>query len=289
MSTDPRPILPRDFARMKDARERIVLVTAYDAPSARLADEAGVDAVLVGDSAAMTMLGYDSTVRVTVDEMLMLTRAVTRTVRRPLVVADLPFGAFQATDADAVRHAVRFVKEGGAQAVKLEGAGRHVARVRAIVDAGIPVVGHIGLTPQSAVALGGYKPQGRTAVQASRLHDEARALEDAGCFAVVIEAVPAEVAALITAAVSIPTIGIGAGASCDGQILVWHDLLGISSGHIPSFVKQYASLGAAMRTALEAYVADVRAGRFPEPRHTYAMAKGETLVDAPPLKTSRGN
>ncbi len=278
MSTDPRPILPRDFARIKDARERIVMVTAYDAPSARLADEAGVDAVLVGDSAAMTMLGYDSTVRVTVDEMLMLTRAVTRTVRRPLVVADLPFGAFQATDADAVRHAVRFVKEGGALAVKLEGAGRHVARVRAIVDAGIPVVGHIGLTPQSAVALGGYKPQGRTAVQASRLHDEARALEDAGCFAVVIEAVPAEVAALITAAVSIPTIGIGAGASCDGQILVWHDLLGISSGHIPSFVKQYANLGAAMRTALEAYVADVRAGRFPEPRHTYPMAKGETLA-----------
>jgi 3-methyl-2-oxobutanoate hydroxymethyltransferase len=273
-----RAVMPRDFARMKTERERIAMVTAYDAPSARLADQAGVDAVLVGDSAAMTVLGYDSTVRVTVEEMLVLTRAVTRSVRRPLVVADLPFGAYQPSNAAAVRSAVRFIKDGGAGAVKLEGAGRMLSRVRAIVEAGISVMGHIGLTPQSVVALGGYRPQGRTASEAGRLREEALALERSGCFAVVLEAIPAEVAARITEDLRIPTVGIGAGASCDGQVLVWHDLLGLTPGRVPAFVRQYADLATPTARALEAYTADVREGRFPDSRHAYAMAPGELEV-----------
>jgi 3-methyl-2-oxobutanoate hydroxymethyltransferase len=270
-----RRIVPRDVARMKRENERIVMVTAYDAPSARLADTAGVDCVLVGDSAAMTMLGYDSTVHVTLAEMLMLTRAVSRTVTRPLIVADMPFGSYQASDAVAVRNAIRFVKEGGATAVKVEGAGRTLKRVAAIVAAGIPVVGHIGLTPQSAVALGGYRPQGRTAYEARQLQKEALALEQAGCFAIVVEAVPAPVAEWITEELRIPTIGIGAGPSCSGQVLVWHDLLGLSTGHVPSFVKRYADLATPILVALEAFTRDVREGRYPEAEHTYAMSPGE--------------
>jgi 3-methyl-2-oxobutanoate hydroxymethyltransferase len=264
-----------DLAGMKRRRERIAMVTAYDAPSARLADLSGVDLVLVGDSAAMTMLGHESTIPVTIDEMLMLTRAVTRGARRPVVVADLPFGSFQISDEAAIAHAVRFIKEGGADAVKLEGAGRMLSRVRAILDAGIPVMGHIGLTPQSAMLLGGLKAQGRTARAAHQFVQDALALEHAGCFAVVVEAVPAPVAARITAALTVPTIGIGAGSSCDGQVLVWHDLLGITAGRVPKFVKQYTDLGGTIRSALEAYVADVRAGTFPEAQHTYAMADDE--------------
>jgi 3-methyl-2-oxobutanoate hydroxymethyltransferase len=267
--------MPRDFARMKRDAERIAVVTAYDAPSARLAEAAGVDGLLVGDSAAMTIFGHDSTVQITMDEMLMLTRAVTRNVRRPLVVADMPFGSFQVSDADAVREAVRFVKEAGATAVKLEGAGPTLSRIAAIVASGIPVMGHIGLTPQSAVALGGYRPQGRTADEAHRLRREAQELEHAGCFAVVLEAIPPQVAARITESVAIPTIGIGAGQSCDGQVLVWHDLLGLSTGHMPTFVKRYAEVGQSILAALETYTADVKTGRFPETRHTYAMHAGE--------------
>jgi 3-methyl-2-oxobutanoate hydroxymethyltransferase len=282
-----RRLMPADFARMKRHGERIAMVTAYDAPSARLADEAGMDGVLVGDSAAMTVLGHDSTVPITVDEMLMLTRAVSRSVQRALVVADLPFGSFQVSNRAAVQSAVRFVKEGGAAAVKLEGAGRTLARVRAIVGAGIAVMGHIGLTPQSAVALGGYKPQGRTASEARRLRDEALALEQAGCFAIVLEAMPAEVAARVAEALVIPTIGIGAGASCDGQVLVWHDLLGLTTGHVPTFVKRYADLAQVTAAALEAYVSEVRTGAFPTEQHTYAMAPGErdaleAHLNAPP-------
>jgi 3-methyl-2-oxobutanoate hydroxymethyltransferase len=271
----PRRITPPHFSRLKRDGQPIAMVTAYDAPSARLADAAGVDGLLVGDSAAMTVLGYESTVQITVDEMLMLTRAVTRSVNRPLVVADMPFGSFQVSDKEAVKHAVRFIKDGGAAAVKLEGAGRTLTRVAAIVGAGIPVMGHVGLTPQSAVALGGYRAQGRTAADAHRLHDEALALEGAGCFAVVLEAIPAIVAERITETLRVPTIGIGAGPACDGQILVWHDLLGLTSGHVPQFVKKYADLAESSRAALEAYIADVRARRFPEPQHTYPMADGE--------------
>ena len=244
MSTRPRTPAPgtpapgklpiTELAGLKARRQPIVMVTAYDAPSGRLADEAGVDLVLVGDSAAMTVLGHDSTVPASMDEMLVLTRAATRGARRPLVIADMPFGSFQVSDADAVANAIRFVKEAGADAVKLEGAGPTLSRVAAIVGAGIPVMGHIGLTPQSATALGGFKAQGRTAEQAHRLIDDARALEAAGCFSIVLEAVPAPVAEEITRRLTVPTIGIGAGAATDGQVLVWHDLLGLYDGRVPA-------------------------------------------------------
>jgi 3-methyl-2-oxobutanoate hydroxymethyltransferase len=251
------------------------MITAYDFPSGRIADEAGVELVLVGDSAGMVVLGNESTVPVTVEELLMLTRAVTRGAKRPLVVADLPFGSFQVSDAVAVENAVRFVKEGGADAVKLEGAGPTLSRVQAIVGAGIPVMGHVGLTPQSATMLGGFKAQGRTAEKAGRLYEDALALEAAGCFAIVLEAVPAAVAARVTEALRVPTIGIGAGADCDGQVLVWHDLLGLYEGKAPRFVKRYADLATEAKRAVEAYVDDVREGRFPEEQHTYAIPDEE--------------
>jgi 3-methyl-2-oxobutanoate hydroxymethyltransferase len=263
-----------EIAEMKRRGQKIVMVTAYDAPGGRLADAAGVDLILVGDSAAMVVLGHDSTVPATVDEMLVLTRAVTRGAARPLVVADMPFGSFQVSDEDALENAIRFVKEGGADAVKLEGAGATLSRVRTIVDAGIPVMGHIGLTPQSATMLGGFKAQGRTAAKARRLFFDAQALERAGCFSLVLEAVPAPVAARITETVSIPTIGIGAGAGCDGQVLVYHDLLGYQEGG-PRFVKQYAKLGPEIQAALERYAEDVRAGAFPEAQHTYGIPAEE--------------
>jgi 3-methyl-2-oxobutanoate hydroxymethyltransferase len=264
-----------DLAAMKQRGEPIAMVTAYDAPGARLADAAGVDVILVGDSAAMTMLGHDSTVPVTLDEMLMLTRAVVRGTARAIVVADMPFGSFQVSDEMALENAVKMVKDGGVDAVKLEGGGPTVRRIGALVDAGIPVMGHIGLTPQSVKMLGGYKPQGRTASKAHRLLDQALALERTGCFSIVLEAIPAPVAARITSALTIPTIGIGAGRSCDGQVLVWHDLLGLTPGRVPRFVKQYAELGKVAHEALTAYVADVRAGRFPEAQHTYPMSEDE--------------
>lgn len=264
-----------ELAEMKARRQPIVMVTAYDAPGGRLADEAGVDLVLFGDSAAMTVLGLDSTVPATMEEMLVLTRAVTRGARRPLVVADLPFGSYQVSDEEAVRSAIRFVKEAGADAVKLEGAGPALSRVRALVGAGIPVMGHVGLTPQSATMLGGFKAQGRSAERALRLLADARALEAAGCFSLVLEAVPAPVAARITERLSIPTIGIGAGPACDGQVLVWHDLLGLYQGRPARFVERYADVAGVIRRALEAYAEDVRARRFPEDRHTYAMAEEE--------------
>src|SRR6185295_10258941 len=204
----------------------------------------------------MTVLGHDSTVPATMEEMLILTRAVTRGARRPLVVADMPFGSFQVSDEEAMHNAIRFVKQAGADAVKLEGAGPMLPRVRALVGAGIPVMGHLGLTPQSAPMLGGYVPQARTADDARRLCDAALALEDAGCFAIVLEAMPDTVAARVTESLHVPTLGIGAGAHCDGQVLVWHDLLGLSPGRLPRFVKQYADLGHTALAALEAYVAD---------------------------------
>ena len=278
MTTHPRTPgkLPlTELRELKRRGERIAMVTAYDQPGARLADEAGLDLILVGDSAADNVLGYDSTVPVTMDELAVLVRAVARGARRALVVADLPFGAFQISDEDALRNAVRFVKEGGADAVKLEGAGPSLARVRAIVGAGIPVMGHIGLTPQSKTMLGGFKAQGRSAEKALRLLDDALALERAGCFALVLEAVPAPVTARITEALAIPTIGIGAGPDCDGQVLVFHDLLGLQERQPPRFVKQYADLASTIRGALERYVADVRGGAFPEERHTYAMPADE--------------
>lgn len=285
MSSRPRTPAPNapapgklpitDLAAMKQRGERIVMVTAYDAPSARLADDAGIDLVLVGDSAAMVVLGHDSTVPATMDELLMLTRAVTRGARRPLVVADLPFGSYQVSDAQAVEAGIRFLKEAGAEAVKIEGAGPVVERARALVAAGIPVCGHIGLTPQTATALGGFKAQGRSAGKALKLVEEALALQEAGCFLLVLEAVPEPVARAVTELLEIPTIGIGAGAGCDGQVLVWHDLLGIYDGHAPRFVKQYASLAEPIRGALETYATEVRSGAFPQAQHTYGMPDEE--------------
>ena len=264
-----------ELAEMKRRREPIVMVTAYDYPSGRLADAAGVDMVLVGDSAAMTVLGHDSTVPATMDEMVVLARAATRAARRPVVVGDMPFGSFQVSDEEAMRNAIRFVKEASVDAVKLEGAGPTLSRVRALVGAGIAVMGHIGLTPQSATMLGGFRAQGRTAAKARELLDDALALEQAGCFSVVLEAVPAPVAARVTSALSVPTIGIGSGRDCDGQVLVYHDLLGLYEGRSPRFVKRYADLAAEIKDALERFADDVRSGRFPEDAHTYAIADDE--------------
>ena len=264
-----------ELVGMKESTSPIAMITAYDAPSGRLADAAGADVILVGDSAAMTVLGHDSTVPATMEEMLVLTRAVTRGARRPLVVADMPFGSFQISDELAVTNAVRFVKDSGADAVKIEGAGTMLSRVRAIVGAGVPVMGHIGLTPQSATALGGFKAQGRTAATAAQLVRDALALETAGCFSLVLEAVPSPVAARITELLTIPTIGIGAGPDVDGQVLVWHDLLGLYDGHAPRFVKRYADLATVIQAAVAAYVDDVRARRFPEDVHTYGMPADE--------------
>jgi len=264
-----------ELAEMKRRREPIVMVTAYDYPSGRIADTAGVDVVLVGDSAAMTVLGNDSTVPATMEEMIMLARAAARGAERPLVVADMPFGSFQVSDEEAVRNGVRFVKEADADAVKLEGAGATLSRVHALVGAGIPVMGHVGLTPQSATMLGGFRAQGRTAEKARRLLQDARALEAAGCFAIVLEAVPAQVAARITESLTVPTIGIGSGRGCDGQVLVFHDLLGLYDGKAPRFVKRYADLATETRSALERYAADVRSGAFPADEHTYSIPEEE--------------
>ena len=264
-----------ELAEMKRRGERIVMVTAYDAPSGRLADAAGVDLVLVGDSAGMVVHGRESTVAVTLDEIVFMTQWVTRGAKRPLVVADMPFGSYEESDEQAIRDAVRLVKEGGADAVKLERGGTTVTRARAIVGAGIPVMGHVGLTPQTATVLGGFKAQGRTADRARRLVDDALALQDAGCFAIVLEAVPPAVANAATAALAVPTIGIGAGPGCDGQVLVWHDMLGYYDGHAPRFVKRYADLGSVIVEALGRSADDVRSGAFPEERHTYAMPEEE--------------
>ncbi len=282
----PAPSIPApgklpltELAELKRRRQPIVMVTAYDAASGRLADAAGIDLILVGDTAAMVVLGHESTtVPVTMEEMLFMTRAVSRGAKRPLVIGDMPFGSYQVSDEDAVRNAVRFLKEGGADVVKLEGAGPSLSRVSAIVGAGVPVMGHIGLTPQSATMLGGFKAQGRTAEKALRLFQDALALEAAGCFALVLEAVPAPVAARITAALTIPTIGIGAGAGCDGQVLVYHDLLGLYAGRTPRFVKQYADIAGEIERALETYADEVRAGAFPGEEHTYSIPDEELEV-----------
>lgn len=259
----------------KEAREPIVMVTAYDHPSAQIVEPAGVDVVLVGDSAAMTVLGYDSTVPVTIDEMLMLTKAVRRGLTVPLLVGDLPFGSYEASDELAITTAQRFIKEAGCDLVKIERGGATVDRARALVRAGIPVVGHVGLTPQTATALGGYRAQGRTADAALAVIDDALALQDAGCSMLVVEAVPSEVTAALVPLLDIPVIGIGAGADTDGQVLVFHDLLGLYDGGAAKFVKHYADLRSAAIAGVEAYAAEVRGGEYPAAEHGYAMPKGE--------------
>jgi 3-methyl-2-oxobutanoate hydroxymethyltransferase len=262
--------LPR-LAEKKRLGEPIVMITAYDFPSAQVAEEAGVDVVLVGDSGAMTVLGYPSTVPVSTDEMLMLAAAARRGLRTPLLVGDLPFGSYEASDEQAIATAQRFVKEAGCDAVKLERGGTSVQRARAIVDSGIPVMGHVGLTPQTATALGGYRAQGRTAEQAVTVAKDAIALEEAGCFSIVLEAIPAAVSAVIAERVDIPLIGIGAGPATDGQVLVYHDLLGIYDGHVARFAKRFADVRAHMVAGVAEYTAEVRNRQFPAPEHCYSI------------------
>lgn len=252
------------------------MVTAYDYPSARAAEAAGVDLVLVGDSGAMTVLGYPSTIPVSTDELLMLARAVRRGLQTPFMVGDLPFGSYEASDVEAVRTAMRFVKEAGCDAVKLErGNPTSVARARAIVDAGIPVMGHVGLTPQTSTALGGYRAQGRSAASAVRIAEEALALQEAGCFSIVFEAIPAALSAELMPHMQVPVIGIGAGPATDGQVLVFHDLLGIREGRGARFVQRYADLQEEMNAGVAAYAADVRARRYPGPEHAYSIDEQE--------------
>jgi 3-methyl-2-oxobutanoate hydroxymethyltransferase len=266
-----RPVTLPGLLEMKHAAEPIVMVTAYDHPSAEVAEEAGVDIVLVGDTAAMTVLGYDSTVPVEMDEMLVLARAVRRGLRTPVMVGDLPFGSYERSDEQAVESAQRYVKEAGCDAVKLERGGSSVERARAIVRAGIPVMGHVGLTPQTAGQLGGYRAQGKTADRAAKIAEEALALQAVGCFAIVFEAVPAAVTAALMPRMQIPVIGIGAGPATDGQVLVFHDLLGIYGGRQAKFVKRYAEVRAEMIAGMRAYADEVRARRFPADEHTYSV------------------
>jgi 3-methyl-2-oxobutanoate hydroxymethyltransferase len=257
--------------------EPIVMVTAYDYPSASVAEEAGVDVVLVGDSGAMTVLGYESTVPVTLEEMLMLAAAARGGLTTPMLIGDLPFGSYEGSDVEAVKTAQRFVKEAGCDAVKLERGGSSVDRARAIVEAGIPVMGHVGLTPQTATALGGYRSQGRTAEKAMHVVEDALALQEAGCFSIVFEAVPAELTEAFMPHIDIPVIGIGAGPATDGQVLVFHDLLGIYDGHAARFVKRYGNIREQMIAGVSSYAADVRGRKYPEPDHTYTMAPDEAV------------
>jgi 3-methyl-2-oxobutanoate hydroxymethyltransferase len=285
MSTEPmikvsstRERLPMTIPALLDHKhsgEPLVMVTCYDYPSARIVEEAGVDLVLVGDTAAMTVLGYDSTVPVTVDELLVLVKAVRRGLRSPLLVGDLPFGSYEVSNEQAVTTAQRFVKEAGCDAVKLEGGGVMIDRARAIAQTGIPVVGHVGLTPQTATALGGFKAQGRTAERARGVVEDALALQEAGCCAIVFEAIPAPVAEVAMERIEIPVIGIGAGSATDGQVLVWHDLLGLYEWGSPRFVKRYAELRPQILEALRSYAGEVRTGQFPTSEYTYSIDPGE--------------
>jgi len=278
----PRPkVTARTIRDMKARGERIVSVTAYDYPTARLADEAGVDLILVGDSLGMVVLGYESTIPVTMAEMMHHVRAVVRAEPRALVIADLPFASFQASPADAVRNSARFLKR-GAEAVKLEGGRRVLPQVEAILAADIPVLGHLGLTPQSVHAFGGYRVQARGKGEADMLLEDALALERAGVFAIVLEGIPRELGGDVSRALSIPTIGIGAGAECDGQVLVLHDLIGLSFGRPARFVRRYAEVGDTIRSAVASFRDDVRSGRYPSAEETYAAAPDETPPKAGP-------
>jgi 3-methyl-2-oxobutanoate hydroxymethyltransferase len=272
-------LLQRKSSAAESPSQKIVCLAAYDYPTARLADEAGIDVILVGDSLGMVVLGYDSTLPVTLDEMLHHTRAVRRGTRRALVVADMPYGSYHTDNAESLRNAVRFVKEAGAEAVKVEGGERRLELIARLTEAEIPVMGHVGLTPQSLNALGGYRVQGKTTDAAEQLLRDAHAVEAAGAFAVVLEAVPRDLAARITQELRIPTIGIGAGPECDGQILVVHDLLGLIFTQTPKFARQYANVGETISNALRDYCADVRTGSFP--------TDAESYHSGPPTKTKK--
>ncbi len=264
-----------DLQHKKVENRPITMLTAYDYPGAKLVDEAGVDMILVGDSLAMTVLGHPNTVAVTMDEMLHHCRAVARGAQRAFLVGDMPFMSYQIDRAEAVRNAGRFLKEAGMDAVKLEGGREVLDTVRAIVSAGIPVMGHLGLTPQTATKLGGFKVQAKTAAAARRLREDALALQEAGCFSLVLEAVPAPVAEAVSRQLQIPTIGIGAGAGCDGQVLVFHDVLGLFDEFVPKFVKQYAKLRQPILDAFKTYIAEVEAGAFPAPEHSFKINEDE--------------
>ncbi len=253
------------------ARRKITCLTAYDCPTARLLDEAGVDILLVGDSLGMVVLGYENTLPVTLEEMLHHTRAVRRGVRRALLVADMPYGSYHAEVAESVRNAVRFVKEAGAEAVKIEGGERRLELIARLAEAEIPVMGHIGLTPQSLHPLGGFKVQGKTVEAAEQLLRDARAVEAAGAFSIVLESVPRELGTRITQQLRIPTIGIGAGPECDGQVLVFHDLMGLTFGSVPKFARRYANLAEVIARAASEYCEDVRSGRFPSDAESYHL------------------
>lgn len=258
---------------MKARGEKITLLTAYDYPTARLLDEAGIDLLLVGDSLGNVVLGYENTLPVTMEESLHHTKAVARGAKRALVVGDMPFLSYQTTVADAVLNGGRYLKEAGAQAVKLEGGRERAEVIRALVETGIPVMGHLGLTPQSVHQLGGFKVQGKSEEAARRLLEDARILEEAGIFSLVLEAVPAAVAAEVTRQLHIPTLGIGAGPHCDGQVLVFHDMMGLTGKRVPKFVKQYARVYEIMQDALKAFKAEVQDGTFPGPEHCYDVPK----------------
>lgn len=271
----PNPITLPELADMKSRRARIVMVTAYDAPAAHFAERAGIDMILVGDSAGKRVLGYKTTLPVTMDELMVLTAAVCRSARRALVVADMPFGSYQVSDSEAVANAIRFVKKAGAAAVKLEGAGPTLSRVHAIVNADIPVIGHIGFTPQSATALGLMATQTPTAAKARRLYTDALDLQEAGCFAMILDMVPDRVASRISEALRIPTIGVGSGPGCDGQLLVWHDLLGMNDGAAPTFVKRYADVSTEIMRGLTGFASDVRSAGYPSAEHSYPISDAE--------------
>jgi 3-methyl-2-oxobutanoate hydroxymethyltransferase len=262
---------------MKEKGEKITMLTAYDYPIARLIDELGIPMILVGDSLGMVVLGYESTISVTIEEMLHHTKAVVRGTRKALVVGDLPFMTYHISTADAQRNAARFIQEGGAQAVKLEGGVTIAEKVSAIVDCGIPVMGHIGLIPQSINQMGGYRVQGRTEETAKRLLEDAKALEQAGAFAIVMETVPNPLATLITQRISIPTIGIGAGNGCDGQVQVVSDILGLFTDFVPKHAKQYARLASTIRAAITEYDREVKAGSFPTEEQSFSM--DESILD----------
>jgi 3-methyl-2-oxobutanoate hydroxymethyltransferase len=265
MPSAPRPVTVPEFRAAKARGEKLAVVTAYDYTAARLVDEAGVDAILVGDSVGMVVQGHPTSLPVTLDEIIYHTRCVVRGVRRALVVADLPFLSYQVSPRQAVKSAGRLVKEGGAHAVKLEGGSRMADTVRAVVAAGIPVMGHVGLTPQSVHLLGGFKVQR----DAAQLMADAKAVEEAGAFSLVVESVPSELGTKLTQAAGVPTVGIGAGPGCDGQVLVYHDLLGLFTDFTPKFVKRYADLGAQVRSAVGAYCREVREGVFPAAEHGF--------------------
>ncbi len=263
------PVTIRDVRGFKERGEKFTMLTAYDALSARLIDEAEIPLILVGDTLAEVMLGYDSTVPVTMEEMLHHTKAVRRGASNALIIGDLPFMSYQASIEEGMHNAGRFLKEGGARAVKLEGGGRVLELVHRLTESGIPVMGHLGLTPQSVNQFGGYRVQGRVAEDAQRILQDAKDLEAAGIFALVLECVPGDLAKEITSSVSVPTIGIGAGPHCDGQVLVFHDFLGINTGRLARYVKKYADLGPQIRDAAKLFAGEVKAGEYPGPEHTY--------------------